>query len=214
MFACLIGRLFVNVLSDAVYFWIVKERLMGKQFEQLSDSHVEFIKQQKVYFVASAASTGNVNLSPKGGDSLRVIDANTIAWLNLTGSGNETAAHVLQNPRMTIMFCAYEGSPLILRTYGEARVLHQGDDGWAQFSQLFPDSVAKRNIFIQDIKMVQSSCGMAVPYFDYQEDRDNLNDWSNKQDKEGIEKYWQKKNQQSIDGFETEIMVRTGLSKT
>ncbi len=184
---------------------------MGKQFEQLSDSHVEFIKQQKIYFVASAASSGNVNLSPKGGDSLRVIDANTIAWLNLTGSGNETAAHVLQNPRMTIMFCAYDGSPLILRTYGEARVLHQGDDDWAQFSALFPDSVAKRNIFIQDIKMVQSSCGMAVPYFEYQEDRDNLTDWSNKQDTAGIEKYWQRNNQQSIDGFETQIMQRTGL---
>lgn len=184
---------------------------MGKQFEQLSQSHIEFIKQQKLYFVASAATTGNVNLSPKGGDSLRVIDGNTIVWLNLTGSGNETAAHILQNPRMTLMFCAFDGTPLILRTYGEASVLHQGDDNWAQYSELFPPSVAKRNIFIQDIKMVQSSCGMAVPYFDYQADRDNLADWSTKQDKSGIEKYWQKKNQQSIDGFETQIMQRTGL---
>lgn len=186
---------------------------MGQQFEQLSEKHIEFIKQQKVYFVASAAATGNVNLSPKGGDSLRVIDANKIVWLNLTGSGNETAAHVLQNPRMTLMFCAYEGPPLILRTYGEARVLHKGDQEWSEYSGLFPDSVAQRNIFIQDIKMVQSSCGMAVPLFDYQEDREQLIDWAKKKDKEGVERYWEKKNQQSIDGFDTEILSRSGLAE-
>ncbi len=94
---------------------------MGKQFSELSDKHIKFIGNQKIYFVGTAAATGHVNLSPKGGDSLRVINSTTIAWLNLTGSGNESAAHVIQNPRMTIMFCDFDGAPLILRAYGNAR---------------------------------------------------------------------------------------------
>ena len=89
---------------------------MGQQYTELSDKHIEFIGQQKIYFVGTAAETGTVNLSPKGGDSLKVINATTIAWLNLTGSGNESASHILQNQRMTIMFCAFDGNPLILRT--------------------------------------------------------------------------------------------------
>jgi len=87
---------------------------MGQQYSELSPKHIEFIAAQKIYFVSTAADTGTVNLSPKGGDSLRVINPTTIAWLNHTGSGNESAAHVLLNPRMTVMFCAFEGSPLIL----------------------------------------------------------------------------------------------------
>lgn len=87
---------------------------MGQLFEALLPRHVTFIEGQKIFFVGTAAAKGSVNLSPKGGDSLRVLDAHTLAWLNLTGSGNESAAHVLQNPRMTVMFCAFEGAPLIL----------------------------------------------------------------------------------------------------
>ncbi|RXJ74158.1 pyridoxamine 5'-phosphate oxidase [Veronia nyctiphanis] len=184
---------------------------MGKQFSELSDKHVEFIEKQKIYFVATAAESGSVNLSPKGGDSLRVINSKQIAWLNLTGSGNESASHVIQNPRMTIMFCAFEGSPLILRTYGQATVLHAKDQRWDEYAQLFPESVATRQVFILDIDMVQTSCGMSVPYFSYESDRDDLVRWSDKQSSEGIEKYWLKKNQKSIDGFETEIASRSGL---
>nr|WP_245195835.1 pyridoxamine 5'-phosphate oxidase family protein [Aeromonas sanarellii] len=99
---------------------------MGQLFGGLSPRHVAFIEAQKIFFVGTAAGEGTVNVSPKGGDSLRVLDANTLAWLNLTGSGNESAAHVLHNPRMTVMFCAFEGVPLILRAYGRARVLHRG----------------------------------------------------------------------------------------
>lgn len=95
---------------------------MGQQFSELSDQHIEFISEQKIYFVGTAAETGNFNLSPKGGDSLRIINSKQITWLNLTGSGNESASHVLQNPRMTVMFCAFEGKPLILRAYGKAKV--------------------------------------------------------------------------------------------
>lgn len=186
---------------------------MGKQFSELSDKHIAFIDQQKLYFVGTAADSGSVNLSPKGGDSLRVISPTQIAWLNLTGSGNESAAHVLNNPRMTLMFCAFEGAPLILRAYGQASVLHNKDAEWKKYVSLFPESAAARQIFILDINMVQSSCGMSVPYFTYEGDREDLAKWSEKQGTEGIEKYWLKKNQKSIDGFESEIASRSGLSE-
>ncbi|WP_353571371.1 pyridoxamine 5'-phosphate oxidase family protein [Candidatus Albibeggiatoa sp. nov. BB20] len=186
---------------------------MGQKFTALSDKHIAFINDQKIFFVGTAAEIGNVNVSPKGGNSLRVIDSNTIAWLNLTGSGNESSAHVLRNPRMTIMFCAFEGKPLILKTYGNARVLHRNDVEWSQFTNLFPENIASRQIFILDISLVLSSCGMAVPYFDYQADRDYLAKWSDKQGKEGVERYWLQRNQTSLDGFDTEIAERTGIEK-
>ena len=184
---------------------------MGKKFTELSNKHIEFINNQKIYFVGTALDKGNINISPKGGDTLRVIDPNTIAWLNLTGSGNETAAHILKNPRMTIMFCAFEDSPLILRAYGNASVLHQKDAEWPKYIGLFPESVASRQIFILDIKLVQTSCGMGVPNFNYVGDREELTKWSERKGKEGIEEYWAAKNQQSIDGFETEIVERAGI---
>ncbi len=128
---------------------------MGQLFEALSPRHVAFIEAQKIFFVGTAAAEGTVNLSPKGGDSLRVIDAHTLAWLNLTGSGNESAAHVLQHPRMTVMFCAFEGAPLILRAYGRARVLHRSDPEWSSSLARFPQSVAARQIFLLDIARVR-----------------------------------------------------------
>lgn len=187
---------------------------MGKQFSALSASHINFIKQQKIYFVATAGESGNVNVSPKGGDSLKVLSPNKIAWLNLTGSGNESAAHILQNSRMTIMFCAFDGAPLILRAYGNASMLHPKDSDWNEYISLFPPSVAARQVFILHIDLVQSSCGMSVPYFSYESDRDDLARWSDNQGAEGIQKYWLKKNQQSIDGFDTEIAMRAGLDIT
>lgn len=185
---------------------------MGKQFSELREKHIKFINDQKIYFVATAASTGNVNVSPKGGDSLRVINSTQIAWLNLTGSGNETVSHVLQNPRMTLMFCAFEGKPLTLRAYGNAKVLHQNDEGWEKASALFPQNVGSRQIYILDICLVQASCGTSVPYFNYESDRNDLARWSENLGKVGIEKYWEKKNQHSIDGFETEIVERAGIT--
>lgn len=187
---------------------------MGQLFEALSPQHVAFIEAQKIYFVATAADQGTVNLSPKGGDSLRVIDAHTLAWLNLTGSGNESAAHVLHNPRMTVMFCAFEGAPLILRAYGQARVLHRGDTGWEAALARFPASIAARQIFLLDIERVQASCGMSVPLYEYQGDREDLANWSMRQGREGLEAYWRKKNQLSLDGLESEILARSGLEAT
>ncbi|MBE1275125.1 pyridoxamine 5'-phosphate oxidase family protein [Enterovibrio baiacu] len=186
---------------------------MGQITKSLSEKHIAFIGEQKMYFVGTAAESGKVNLSPKGGDSLRVIDNKTIAWLNQTGSGNESAAHVLRDPRMTIMFCAFEGAPLILRAYGQARALHRNDPEWEIFSALFPVNFASRQIFLLDIDLVQSSCGMSVPYYSYQGDRDDLDKWSDRQGEAGIERYWLKKNQTSLDGFESDIAKRTGLGE-
>ena len=185
---------------------------MGQKYSELNDQHITFITEQKIYFVGTAAETGSVNVSPKGGDTLRVINSKEIAWLNLTGSGNESASHVLQTPRMTVMFCSFEGKPLILRAYGNARVLHQKDKEWKKYNSKFPLSVAARQIFILDIHLVQSSCGMSVPYFSYNCDRDDLAKWSEKQGTDGIEQYWVKKNQKSIDGFKTDIIERTGIT--
>jgi hypothetical protein len=188
-----------------------KGKYMGQQYSELNEKHIQFISEQKIYFVGTAAESGTVNVSPKGGDSLRVINSKEIAWLNLTGSGNESASHVIQNPRMTVMFTSFEGKPLILRAYGNARVLHKTDKDWGRYSSQFPYSVASRQIFVLDINLVQSSCGMSVPYFSYEGDRDELAKWSEKQGEYGIEKYWAKKNQKSIDGFETEILKRNGV---
>ncbi|WP_421871104.1 pyridoxamine 5'-phosphate oxidase family protein [Marinoscillum sp.] len=179
---------------------------MGKQFDSISEEQREFIAQQKIFFVGTAASDGRVNVSPKGTDSFRVIGSNKIVWLNLTGSGNETAAHLLKNDRMTIMFCAFEGKPMILRLYGHANIYHERDNVFDEYIGLFPPNVGARQIIEMNVDLVQTSCGFAVPFMDYKEERTTLNDWSAKQGRERIEEYWKNKNQQSIDGFETKIL--------
>jgi len=179
---------------------------MGKQLEFITTALQEFIQNQKIFFVGTAACEGRVNVSPKGTDSFRVIDKNKIVWLNLTGSGNETAAHLLKNSRMTIMFCAFEGKPMILRLYGEARIFHKRDSGYQEYSHLFPESVGARQIIEMQVDLVQTSCGFAVPFMDFKEERTTLNDWADKQGEDNIKEYWKNKNAVSIDGFETKIM--------
>lgn len=110
---------------------------MAKQFSELSERWIEFIQQQKIFFVGTATDVSRINISPKGMDSLRVINNNRVVWLNLTGSGNETAAHVQTYPRMTLMFCAFDGPPLILRLYGTATVVHKNDSEWDELFKLF-----------------------------------------------------------------------------
>jgi Pyridoxamine 5'-phosphate oxidase len=178
---------------------------MGKRIPQLNPDLREFIQAQKIFFVGTARSTGTVNISPKGMDSLRVLDDNRVLWLNATGSGNETATHLLENTRMTIMFCAFEGKPLILRLYGQAKVYHQHDEEWAQYLPHFPETPGARQIFDLTIELVQTSCGFAVPFMDYQQDRDILSNWAAKQGKDGIKEYWQEKNTTSLDGHPTGI---------
>ncbi len=176
---------------------------MGKQFSKLSDQLTDFIGRQPLFFVATAPGAGKVNCSPKGMDSLRVLSPNRIVWLNVTGSGNETAAHVLENGRMTLMWCAFSGPPLILRTYGEAKMIQSADPEWAALSDHLPDIPGARQIFDLRIDMVQTSCGMAVPYLDFKEDRNLLREWSAKKSEQELKDYHQEKNSQSLDGLPT-----------
>ena len=179
---------------------------MGKKLEFITPELMRFIGEQKIFFVGTAAAEGNVNVSPKGTDSFRVIDKNKIIWLNLTGSGNETAAHLLKNNRMTIMFCAFEGKPMILRLYGEAKIYHKRDREFNDFSNLFPKNIGSRQIIEMEVDLVQTSCGFAVPFMDFKEERATLNKWAKKQGEDKIEEYWKNRNTQSIDGFETNIL--------
>ena len=179
---------------------------MAKQATELTTPLIEFIVAQKIFFVATAAGEGRVNLSPKGMDSLRVLSGRRVIWLNVTGSGNETAAHVAQNPRMTIMFCAFDGDPLILRLYGKARAVHHNDGDWSELFAHFEPLPGARQIFDLAIETVQTSCGMAVPSFDYAGERELLKDWAIARGDDGLRAYWQEKNQTSIDGLPTHIV--------
>ena len=179
---------------------------MGKQFSEISDEHKDFINAQKIFFVGTAASEGRVNISPKGMDSFRVVGPNKIVWLNLTGSGNETAAHLLKNDRMTIMFCAFEGKPMILRLYGKSKIYHRRDEIFHNYIELFPKIAGLRQIIEMDVEMIQASCGFAVPFMEYKEDRNVLKNWAEKQGIERIKEYWKEKNATSIDGYETKTL--------
>lgn len=181
---------------------------MGKQYDELPKKLTEFINKQKIFFVGTATADSRVNISPKGMDSLRVLGNNQVAWLNVTGSGNETAAHIQLNPRMTIMFCAFEGEPMILRLYGTARVIHKNDAEWSAFYTKFKPLPGARQIFDLTIDLVQTSCGMAVPYFEYEGERELLTDWAIKKGDGGIQQYWEEKNQYSLDQIPTNIVEK------
>ena len=183
---------------------------MGQRFTELAESHIKFITAQKMFFVGTATADSRVNVSPKGMDSLRVLGNNRVAWLNVTGSGNETAAHVQQSPRMTLMFCAFEGPPLILRLYGTAKVVHKGDPEWNELFPLFKPLAGARQVFDVTLDLVQTSCGMAVPLYSHVEDRDALLDWATKRGDDGLKQYWQEKNQVSLDGIPTHILAKGG----
>lgn len=179
---------------------------MGQQYTEISEKHAQFISAQKLFFVATAATEGRVNLSPKGMDSLRVLSPQRVIWLNVTGSGNETAAHIQHNPRMTLMFCAFDGPPLILRLYGKAKLMHPSSPGWDDLFALFPALPGARQIFDLEVDLAQASCGMAVPYYNYVGERELLSDWAKAKGSAGIKDYWAQKNQFSLDGVPTGII--------
>ncbi|MCA9403131.1 MAG: pyridoxamine 5'-phosphate oxidase family protein [Candidatus Omnitrophica bacterium] len=182
---------------------------MGKHFATIPDNLKNFIAVQKIFFVATAGDEGRVNLSPKGMDSLRVIGSSRIVWLNLTGSGNETAAHVRENGRMTLMWCAFDGPPMILRIYGSARVVHTRDTEWNELIGHLNPLPGARQIFDLTVDLVQTSCGFAVPRYDYGGDRDQLIKWAHTKGEDGIHRYWEDNNQTSLDGNPTHILKET-----
>jgi hypothetical protein len=171
----------------------------------------QFIEKQTVFFVATAAPTGRVNLSPKGADTLQIVDDTRIRWLNLSGSGNETAGHLRQSNRITLMFCAFSGNALILRVYGRATVIHPRDPKWDDAYSGFAEFAGSRQIFDVAIDSVQTSCGTGVPIMAFERNRaeTELLPFYDEMGPDGVEAYWRKKNTQTIDGFETGLFDDT-----
>lgn len=178
---------------------------MGKTFTEIKELHQIFIENQKMFFVSTAPRKGRINLSPKGMDSFRVGGANRVIWLNLTGSANETAAHLIEDARMTVMFCSFEQDPMILRLYGQARAVHPRDEEWQQLLSLFPKQAGVRQVIVMDVDLVHTSCGYGVPLYEYRGERPLLNDWLEKKGEDGIRDYWESKNSISLDGKPTGI---------
>lgn len=174
---------------------------MAKVYEAITPELQQFIERQPLFFVATAPldGAGHVNLSPKGLDGFRVFGPHRVGYLDLTGSGNETAAHLRENGRITFMFCAFAGAPRILRLYGQGRVVRPATAEWAGISDSFPAVPGARQIILAEIERVQTSCGMAVPLMDYLGQRDNLITWAEAKGADGLEAYQAEKNRRSID---------------
>ncbi|MBS1800628.1 MAG: pyridoxamine 5'-phosphate oxidase family protein [Acidobacteria bacterium] len=179
---------------------------MGKQFDRIEQVHREFIERQHIFFNASAAATGRVNVSPRDVAALRILDANTVIYVDRTGSGNETAAHLLADGRLTLMFCAFTGSPMVMRLYGQGRIVSRPGEEYSALLATYFDNVeppGARQIVWLDVDLVQTSCGMNVPFFDFTGDRDQLTRWAEAKGEEALDQYRRQKNSHSIDGFPT-----------
>jgi Pyridoxamine 5'-phosphate oxidase len=176
---------------------------MAKFYSQLDAQLCEFIAQQQLFFTATAPIDGRINLSPKGIDSFRCLDFDRVAYLDLTGSGNETAAHLHQNGRMTMMFCSFTDKPLILRLYGQGEVVSPGSSKWDTLIDRFTDLPGKRQLILLQIESVQTSCGYGVPIYELQTERSTLLDWATNKGIEGVSAYQHQKNLTSIDGLPT-----------
>lgn len=178
---------------------------MARRFDRLGDDHIAFINAQPLFFTGSAAPTGRVNVSPKGMDSLRILGANRILWLNLTGSGNETAGHLAEDPRITLMWCSFSRRPLILRAFGTARTIHRNAADWSELADRFGTPLGARQVYDMRIDLVQTSCGYAVPFMDFAGERDTLVKWTEDKGDDGLRAYWADTNSETLDGKPTGI---------
>jgi hypothetical protein len=181
---------------------------MAQFYETISDELKQFISEQHIFFVATAPDNGRINLSPKGMDSFKVLSDSEVAFLNVTGSGNETAAHLVQNSRMTIMFCSFDKRPLILRLYGQGQAIHAYDHPWEEMLSLFEPIPGARQIIKLRVESVQTSCGFAIPFMEFQGERDTLKKWTQNRGDDGLQTYWEEKNTVSIDGDPTYLLSR------
>jgi hypothetical protein len=180
---------------------------MAKFFPALTPALIDFINAQKIFFVGSAPSQGRVNLSPKGLETFRVLSPTRAGYLDATGSGNETAAHLLENGRVTFMFCSFDDAPLILRAYGRGRAVHPRDAEWPQLRPLFGVPIpGERQLIIAEIESVQTSCGFGVPRFEYEAGRTLLPEGAARRGPDGNHAYWAEKNVRSIDGLPTGLL--------
>ncbi len=191
-------------------YCLVISGFMGKFFDHINPNQQEFIAKQKMFFVASAPLSidGHINLSPKGIDSFRVLSERQVAYMDIIGSGNETSAHLIDNGRITLMFCAYDGPPNILRLYGTGRTLLPGDTGWEEMASHFELQLATRQIILADIDLVQTSCGFSVPLYEYKGERDHAVKWANNKGADGLDAYKKEKNKVSLDGLPTALFDR------
>ena len=177
---------------------------MGRTYDKLDKRLRGWIADQRMFFVATAPSgpSGHVNLSPKGhADTFALLDGRTVAYLNLTGSGAETVAHLGDNGRITLMFCAFSGPPRILRLYGQGRVVAAGDDHWEDLAARFPARRGARAVVVVEVERIADSCGYAVPLYDYAGERDLLDQWTARKDDAALAAYRAQRNRRSIDGL-------------
>ena len=179
---------------------------MAVKFESINKAHKEFIEKQKMYVIGSAGAEGFINVSPKGMDSFKIIDENTVVWTPHTGSGNETSAHVQENGRMTIMFNSFDKTPMILKLYGKATVIHDADERWGELSSYFVEFIGARQFFELKVELVLTSCGFGGPQYKYIGERNKLQKWAEKKGREGMKSYWSEKNVESLDGVPTKVM--------
>lgn len=180
---------------------------MGKVFNEMLPEHEAFIVKQHIFFVGSAPldAGGHVNLSPKGHDVLRILSPNKVAYLDLTGSGNETSAHLEENGRITLMFTAFEGPPMILRLYGEGLVILPGTSEWEELAPHFTLLPGARQMIVVNVHEVKTSCGFSVPYYTYEGERETLQKWAIQKGEQGLDQYHREKNMVSMDGLMTTI---------
>lgn len=178
---------------------------MGKFHPSIQPAHREFIEKQHLFFVGTAPldAESHINLSPKGLDTFRVFSENSVGYLDFVGSGNETSAHILQNGRITFMFCSFEGPPNILRLYGKGAVVLPGTEEWECYAAHFDILTGSRQIITAEISLVQTSCGFGVPLYDYAGERTFLGEWADKKGKEGLKEYIREKNLRSLDQLPT-----------
>ncbi len=176
---------------------------MSKTVPALDDELISWIATQPVFFVATAPDGpgGHVNLSPKGHHTFRVLGPLRVAYLDLTGSGAETIAHLRQNGRITVMFAGFAGPPRILRMHGQGSVHERGSDGYALHRDRFDDLAGARAIIEVEIERLSTSCGYAVPFLDLKEERPTLLQWASRKSPEELEAYRAEKNATSIDGL-------------
>jgi hypothetical protein len=181
--------------------------MMGKVYSSILPQHEEFIRKQRIFFVGSAplSADGHVNISPKGHDVLRIFSPNEVAYLDLTGSGNETSAHLIDNGRMTFMFLAFEGPPMILRLYGKGKVVLPDSPEWNDMAKHFDILPGYRQIIHAEIETVKTSCGFSVPFYSYMGERDTLQQWAMNKSEQGLEEYRKEKNTISMDGIVTPL---------
>jgi hypothetical protein len=184
---------------------------MGKFSNTIGENHKAFIQQQHMFFVATAPlkENGRINLSPKGLDSFRILSETKVGYMDVVGSGSETSAHILENGRITFMFCSFDETPNILRLYGNGNPVLPGTEEWKEYATHFPIYTSTRQLIIADIDLVQTSCGFGIPLYEYVGEREHHFAFAEKKGEEGLRQYIQDKNLTSIDGLPTGLSAHS-----